>query len=228
MEIAIVTAQRAMAEGETPPPSNNSDQPVVLVVDDDAGMRSAIRRLLIAAKLNVELYESGAELLAQARLDRPGCLILDMHMPGMNGLEVQAALNQRQVELPVIFLTGMSDIPIAVAAMREGAADFIEKPFDNDSLIARVRRVIDHHRERQLGDVERQDVVRKLGTLTERESSVLELLVAGKTNKEVARSLGSSHRTVEIHRHRIMEKMEVSTLADLVRMRLLVAEPLSR
>ena len=224
----MVTAQPTVAGIQTLPPPGNLDQPVVLVVDDDDAMRWAIRRLLLSAKLNVELYASGADLLAQARLDRPGCLILDMHMPGMNGLEVQAALNQRHAELPVIFLTGMSDIPIAVAAMREGAADFIEKPFDNDSLIARVRRVIDRHRERQAGDVERQDVVRRLGTLTEREGSVLELLVAGMTNKEVARNLGSSHRTVEIHRHRIMEKMEVSTLADLVRMRLLGAEPIAR
>ncbi|MDR3387056.1 MAG: response regulator [Rudaea sp.] len=208
--------------------TGSPDQPVVLVVDDDDLMRSALRRLLLAAGIATEVYASGNEFFAQAQLDRPGCLILDVRMPGMSGLEVQACLRQRDVELPVIFLTGSSDIPIAVAAMREGATDFIEKPFDNDDLLARVRQAIDRHSHRRREHDERHDVLRRLATLTARERSVLDLVVAGKTNKEIARDLGASYRTIEIHRSHMMEKMAAPTLADLVRMRLLEDNQLSR
>lgn len=204
---------------------DKNSQPLVLVVDDDDAMRSAIRRLLVSAGLAVEAYASGTELVQRTRFDRPGCIILDVCMPGMSGLEVQAALKQRQVELPVIFLTGTAEIPIAVSAMREGAIDFIEKPFDNDALLARVHQAIDRSRRQLDGESERQDVSRRLESLTQRERSVLELVVVGKTNKEIARELGSSHRTIEIHRRHIMEKMAVGTLADLVRMRLLAEAP---
>lgn len=204
---------------------DKNTQPVVLVVDDDDSMRSAIRRLLVLAGLAVEAYPSGMELMARTQFKRPGCIILDVSMPGMSGLEVQAALKQRQVELPVIFLTGTTEIPIAVAAMREGAIDFIEKPFDNDTLLARVHQAIDRSRRQLNGESERHDVSRRLDSLTQRERSVLELIVAGKTNKEIARELGSSHRTVEIHRRHIMEKMAVGTLADLVRLRLSAEAP---
>lgn len=197
------------------------EQPWVIVVDDDAGMRAALRRLFASAHLACDLYASGAEFLAQARTDRPGCIVLDVGMPGMNGLEVQAQLNQRRVDLPVLFLTGAAEIPVAVTAMRAGAADFIEKPFDNDDLVARVRKVIQEHRRQQPGTAQRREVRRRLQLLTPRERSVLELIVQGKTNKEVARALGASHRTIEIHRSRIMEKMRAVSLAELVRMRLL-------
>jgi len=197
------------------------EQPLVMVVDDDPSMRSALRRLFASAHLACDLYASGAEFLAQVRTDRPGCILLDVGMPGMSGLEVQAQLNQRRVDLPVLFLTGTAQIPIAVAAMREGAADFIEKPFDNEDLVARVRKVIQQHCRRQSGAPERREVRRRLQLLTPRERSVLDLIVQGKTNKEVARELGASHRTIEIHRSRVMEKMGAVSLAELVRMRLL-------
>ena len=199
----------------------NADPPVVFVVDDDDLMRSAIRRLLTSAGLNAEIFRAGPEFLAQAHFDRAGCLILDVRMPGMSGLEVQAALKQKRVELPVIFLTGSSDIPIAVAAMREGAIDFIEKPFDNEDLLTRVRKAIERHLHQRKGHLQRHDVLRRLETLTARERAVMELVVVGQTNKEIARNLGSSYRTVEIHRRHVMEKMGVTTLADLVRLRLL-------
>jgi two-component system response regulator FixJ len=198
-----------------------AEQPVVLVVDDDASMRAALRRVFASAHIASEQYASGAEFLAQARMERPGCVVLDVGMPGMNGLEVQARLKQRHVDLPVIFLTGTAEIPIAVAAMREGAMDFVEKPFDNDDLVARVRNVIERHRRERPGEVERREVRRRLQLLTPREREVLELLVHGKTNKEIARALGASHRTIEIHRRNAMEKMGAPTLADLVRMRLI-------
>lgn len=194
-------------------------QPVVRIVDDDDLIRSAVRRLLANAGLATELYPSGAEFLAQARLDQPGCLILDFRMPGMNGLEVQAALKQRNVEMPIIFLTGSSDIPVAVAAMREGAADFLEKPFDNADLLARVRQAIERDAQWRLDNTQRQQVLQRFDSLTARERSVCELVVTGMTNKEIARQLGASYRTIEIHRRRVMEKMDASTLADLVRMR---------
>jgi two-component system response regulator FixJ len=221
METAVKTAARPMAGRQTSISAIDSAHPVVIVVDDDANMRSALERLLISADMNVETFASGAELFADARLDRPGCVLLDVGMPDMNGLEVQAGLKQRRVELPVIFLTGSSDIPIAVAAMREGAVDFVEKPFDSDDLLVRVRRAIARHHQRRKEDVGNKEVQRRLATLTPRESGVLDLVIAGKTSKEIARSLDISPRTIEIHRRNLMEKMAAHTLADLVRMRLL-------
>jgi len=194
-------------------------QPVVRIVDDDDLIRSAVRRLLANAGFATELYASGAEFLAQAQLDRPGCLILDFRMPGMNGLEVQAALKQRGMEVPIIFLTGSSDIPVAVAAMREGAADFLEKPFENADLLARVRQAIERDAQWRQNNAQRRQVLQRFNSLTARERSVCELVITGKTNKEIARALGASYRTIEIHRRRVMEKMEAPTLADLVRMR---------
>lgn len=196
--------------------------PVVLVVDDNDGMRSAVERLLTRAGLAVEAYASGREFLDAARFDRPGCIVLDVSMPQMSGLELQLQLKQRRVSLPVVFLTGTSDIPIAVAAMREGAVDFIEKPFENADLLARVQRAIEQHEQRRRGDAERDQARERLQSLTPREREVMELVVAGRTSKEIARVLGASHRTVEIHRGRLMEKMGADTLADLVRIRLSV------
>jgi len=195
--------------------------PVVFVVDDDDGMRSALQRLLTLAKLPVEPYASGVEFLAAAKFDRPGCILLDVSMPQMSGLEVQVSLKQNQVSLPIVFLTGLSDIPIAVAAMREGATDFIEKPFDNEDLVARVRAAIEQHEQTRRGDAERLEIVARAQKLTPREREVMNHVVTGLTSKEIARVVGASHRTVEIHRARLMEKMAAATLADLVRMHLL-------
>lgn len=197
---------------------HKSEPDVIFVVDDDPSMLAAIRRLLRSAKFAVEVYASGADLLANAQFDRPQCLILDVLMPGMSGLQVQAVLNERQVRLPIIFLTGHAEVPIAVEAMREGAVDFIEKPFDNDDLLKRIHRVIDVDRQRRQRAQAYQKVLLRLTTLTPRENEVLQQVVAGKTSKEVARALGSSHRTIEIHRGHIMKKMQVSTVAELVRM----------
>ncbi|MEO7326294.1 MAG: response regulator [Dokdonella sp.] len=203
-------------------------QEVVLVVDDDPSMLAAIRRLLISAKFEVEIFEGGANLLADAKFDRPGCLILDVLMPGMTGLEVQAALKQRQVRLPIIFLTGLAEVPIAVEAMRQGAVDFVEKPFDNSDLLLRVRRAIDGNHQRRQEALARNEISLLLTSLTARENEVLQLVVAGKTSKEIARALGSSHRTVEIHRGHLMKKMAASTVADLVRMCMAAQEEVHR
>lgn len=194
------------------------EREIVFVVDDDPSMLAAIRRVLISANYEVEGYASGAALLEDACLDHPQCLLLDMLMPGLSGLEVQAALNQRQVRVPVIFITGHAEVPIAVEAMRQGAFDFIEKPFGNDDLVVRVRRAIKMNRQRQQQALLRDDALLRLTSLTPRETEVLRLIVSGKTSKEVARALGGSHRTVDIHRGRIMKKTATSTLAGLVRL----------
>jgi len=194
--------------------------PVVMIVDDDDLMRAALRRIFASAKIEAELYASGAEFLAQARLDRPVCILLDFNMPGMNGLEVQARLKQRGVDKPIIFLTGAADVPIAVSAMREGASDFIQKPFDNLQLVARVRVAL----ERRRIDDERSAVLRRLSSLTVAECQVLDLLIAGKSDREVARALKTNQRSVGLHRQRVMQKMNAPTLDDLVRLRLLAAE----
>src|SRR5262252_7426223 len=138
----------------------DSPMPTVFVIDDHPHMRSALRRLLVRAGFSVELYASGAEFLATPKLDGPGCILLDVSMPDMTGLEVQARLKKRRTALPIIFLTGTADIPIAVAAMREGAVDFIQKPFDNDDLVARVRKAVAQHSPVQGGVMERSTVVR--------------------------------------------------------------------
>jgi FixJ family two-component response regulator len=216
-----------MSSGRSIAYAADPQHPLVIVVDDDASMRSALRRLLTMGGFGVELYGSGAEFLANVGAHRPECILLDVSMPSMSGLEVQASLNQRRAGLPVIFLTGSADIPIAVAAMREGAVDFIEKPFDNDDLLARVRAAIDQYRHHRGADAERKIALDRINTLTVREREVLELVVSGQTSKEIARVLGSSHRTVEIHRRHLMEKMGAPSLADLIRLRLLVPDPVS-
>ena len=197
--------------------------PLVAIVDDDALMLSALRRLLLPAGFAVETYQSGAEFLADANLDQASCVILDARMPEMAGVEVQARLKQCVADMPVIFLSGSADIPVAVAAMREGALDFIQKPFDRDKLVACVRRAVELHASEREGQ-ERHEVLARLHSLTTRERSVLEQVVAGKTCKQIARNLGGSHRTIEVHRHHIMEKMAASSLADLVRMRMLAGD----
>jgi FixJ family two-component response regulator len=202
----------------------DSPAPTIFVVDDHPHMRSALRRLLIRAGFAVELFASGSEFLGAPSLDGPGCILLDVSMPEMTGLEVQARLKKRRITLPIIFLTGTADIPIAVAAMREGAVDFIQKPFDNDDLLARVRQAVAQHSRAQGGAPERSAVLRGLDSLTPREREVMELVVAGRTSKEIARIIGASHRTVEIHRSRLMQKMAAATVADLVRMRMLLTD----
>ena len=213
-----------MSSGRKVESAADAEHPVVIVVDDDASMRSALRRLLTVGGFGVEPYASGAEFLANLNLQRAECILLDVSMPAMSGLEVQRALNQHGASQPVIFLTGSADIPIAVAAMREGAVDFIEKPFDNDDLLTRVRVAIDQYRHHRGADEEQRLVLDRINTLTARERAVLELVVTGKTSKEIARVLGSSHRTVEIHRRNLMEKMGAPSLADLIRLRLLVPD----
>jgi two-component system, LuxR family, response regulator FixJ len=194
----------------------------VLVVDDEAAMRAALRRVFASGDYRVELFESGTALLETADLESPGCILLDMQMPVMDGLDVQKALLGRKVVLPLVFLTGSAAIRQAVEAMRSGAVDFIEKPFDNDDLLLRVGRALETYMLEREAQRSAAATAERLQRLTPRETEVLGLIAQGMTNKEVARALGTSYRTVEIQRAHIMERMQAASLADLMRMYLSV------
>lgn len=190
----------------------------VAVVDDDDGMRNALYRLLRNAGLDVEMHASAQAFLDQLRPEQLGCLLLDVRMPGMDGLALQQILIERSVQVPLIFLTGQADVAMAVAAMRDGALDFVEKPFDNEDLLRRVQRALAVGEEQRRAEQELAQIRVCRERLTPRETEVMELMVAGKLSKQIADTLDVSPRTVEIHRARVMEKMEAGSLADLVRM----------
>jgi two-component system response regulator FixJ len=192
--------------------------PVVMVVDDDSGVRNAMRSLLKSVGLESMLFASAQEFLAAYQPAQPGCLVLDIRMPGMSGLELQQQLNLRGAVVPVIFMTGHGDIPMAVEAMQHGAFDFLQKPFRDQDLLDRIQRAIlkDGELRKSLGEHTR--IREHLDTLTPREREVLDLMTQGKQNKTIAQDLGVSPRTVEIHRARVMEKMGAQSVAELVRM----------
>lgn len=192
--------------------------PTVFVVDDDQSVRDSLRLLLKSVGLTTQAKGSAREFLAAYQPTQPGCLVLDVRMPDMSGLELQQQLNTRGATIPVIFITGHGDIPMAVEAMQHGAFDFLEKPFRDQELIDRVQRALarDAKMRTELG--ERDRIRERLESLTPREREVLLLMTAGKPNKVMAYELGVSQRTVEIHRARVMEKSGASSLAQLVRM----------
>jgi two-component system, LuxR family, response regulator FixJ len=193
-------------------------EPSVFVVDDDEAVRSSLKLLLKSIGLPAITYQSAQEFLAAYEAQHPGCLVLDVRMPGMSGLELQQLLNLRGATVPVIFITGHGDIPMAVEAMQHGAFDFLQKPFRDQDLLDRVQRALERDRATRQQLKEIDHIRARLTSLTPREREVLELVVAGKANKVMAADLGVSQRTVEIHRARVMEKMGASSLAQLVRM----------
>ena len=199
-------------------------RPTIFVVDDDAAVRDALKLLLRSVGQAVETFGSGQEFVDAYSEDRPGCLVLDIRMPGMSGLELQQKLNERHSILPIIFITGHGDVPMAVEAMQAGAVDFIQKPFRDQDLIDRINQALEKDSNNRAALGERNDIRRRLETLTPREREVLDLVVHGKANKVIAGDLKLSQRTVEIHRARVMEKMQASSLAHLVRMVLEVGQ----
>jgi FixJ family two-component response regulator len=188
----------------------------VYVVDDDEAMRDSLVWLLESHAYGVSAYASAEEFLAAHDAAMRGCLVLDVRMPGMSGLELHERLIARRSTLPVIFITGHGDVPMAVAALKKGAADFIEKPFADGEMLRLVEQCL--AQERGLHEARRrQDEVRgRLATLTDRERQVMDLVVAGKANKQVADELGISIKTVEVHRARVMDKMAAGSVAELV------------
>ena len=192
----------------------------VFIVDDDPASRDPLRWLLESVELKVVSFASAAEFLDGYDPRTPGCLILDVRLRGMSGLDLQAELNRRGLAVATIFLTGHADVPMAVRAMKNGALDFLEKPFNDQMLLDRVQQAIERDRNARAREAEREEQQRRLEALTPREREVMELLVEGKANKEVADVLGLSVRTVEGHRARLMEKLGVNSLADLVRIKL--------
>ena len=188
----------------------------VFVIDDEAPMRNALRRLLSSAKLAVQAYSSAAEFLEAYERRGPGCIVLDLNMPGMSGLELQQELRSRGITLPVIFLTGAASVPQAVSAMRAGAVNFLEKPFSNEDLLEHVRKALALDRQALEHAARTGSIKSKVATLTPREQEVLVLLSQGQSNKVIARKLQLSHRTVEGYRARITEKLEAKSVAELV------------
>lgn len=190
----------------------------VFVVDDDEAVRTSLKLLLRSVGLPVETASSAQEFLDRFDAERPGCLVLDIRMPGLSGLELQERLNAMHAMIPVVFITGHGDVPMAVEAMQHGAVDFIQKPFRDQDLLDRINQALEKDRDNRAGLRERDSIRAHIADLTPREKEVLDLVTAGKANKVIAGDLDVSQRTVEIHRARVMEKMGASSLAHLVRM----------
>ena len=191
---------------------------LVFIVDDDDAVRNSIRLLMKSLGLATRPLSTAQEFLATYDPQQPGCLILDVRMPGMSGLELQQQLNLRGAIIPVIFITGHGDVPMAVEAMQQGAFDFLQKPFRDQDLIERVQRALAKDQSNRVELSEKAKVRERFDSLTPREREVLALVTSGKANKVMAADLNVSQRTVEIHRARVMEKMHASSLAQLVRM----------
>jgi FixJ family two-component response regulator len=192
--------------------------PTVFVVDDYAPGRRSISRLLRAAGFAVTAFASAEEFLAQYDSETPGCLVLDLAMPAVSGLELQGMLADKGSLLPIIFLTAHGDIPKSVQAMKRGASDFLTKPVNDEDLLAAVRAAIEKHRALRRDQAELSEIRAHLATLTPREREVLEYVVAGKLNKQIAGDLGTVEQTVKIHRAHVMQKMRVQSVAELVRL----------
>jgi FixJ family two-component response regulator len=193
----------------------------ICLVDDDAAVRNAFKLLMKSAGINLITFGSAQEYLAGFEPKNIGCIILDVRMPGMSGLELQEILKQRRVNIPVIILTGHADVHLAVQAVKTGAFDVLEKPFNHDLLLERIHKAFDVFSEWQKVEVEREEIAERLAELTPRELEVLDLMVGGRTNKMIAEYLGISRKTLDIHRSKVMGKMKARTVADLVRWRML-------
>lgn len=191
---------------------------IAYVIDDDEDVRRALARLLRSSGLTVVTFPSAQAFLAHRLVDRPSCLVLDVRLPGASGLDLQAALEQAQLEIPIVFITGHADVPMSVRAMKAGAVDFLEKPFDDTALLEAIHQALDRGRERRAKRAARAVVQERLATLTPRERQVLELVVTGLLNKQIADTLGAAEKTIKVHRGRVMEKMQANSVADLVRM----------
>jgi two-component system response regulator FixJ len=197
-----------------------SSSPTVFVVDDDQAMRQSLKWLIESVGMAVETYGSADEFMHNYYPGRAGCLLLDVRMPGMSGLELQQHFLDHEIRIPIIIITGHGDVPMAVRAMKAGAVDFIEKPFNDELLLESIRNALVYDFEQRTTQSERAEIAARLDQLTPREHEVMEMVTDGRSNKDIAAALGVSAKTVEAHRARVMEKMRADSLPDLVKMAL--------
>ena len=192
--------------------------PTVFVVDDDASVRKSLARLMRSVGLNVEMFASAQEFLRRERVEGPGCLVLDVRMPGLSGLDLQEALAAAGISIPIIYITGYGDIPMSVQAMKAGAVDFLPKPFKDQDLLDAIHQAIDRDIQRRQEQAQIAEIQDRVDSLTPREREVLALVVTGMLNKQIASELGTSEKTIKVHRARVMRKMQVMSVAELVRL----------
>lgn len=200
--------------------------PTVFIIDDDEAVRDSLKMLMNSVGQKVEVFAFPADFLGAYDENRPGCIVLDIRMPGMSGLELQNKLNSMHCILPIIFITGHGDVPMAVQAIKDGAMNFIQKPFRDQELLDLINDALKLDAQQRAELLEHKEILRRLSTLTEREHEVLHHVVEGKANKVIAADINLSQRTVEIHRSRVMEKMGTKSLAHLVRQVMQVKEHL--
>jgi two-component system response regulator FixJ len=193
-------------------------EPTVFIVDDDPAVRKSLRWLIESVGLSVDTFESGNDFLDALTNHHHGCLVLDVRLPGISGLELLERLNERDSHLPVIVITGHADVPMAVRAMKHGAVDFIEKPFSDQLLLERIQQAMADDAQHRQDQADVEKMRRRADHLTAREREVMRMVVDGKANKQIAAELHISQKTVEVHRARVMSKMEADSVADLVRM----------
>ena len=195
-----------------------SDEATVFIVDDDEAVRDSLSFLMQSVGLPTESFDSADSFLQASPTERAGCLLLDIRMPGMSGLELQGVLEEREIHLPVIFISGHADVPMAVRALKAGAFDFVEKPFNDQLLLDCVQRAIESDRQKRQNEAQLDEWRARMETLTPREVEVMELVVDGAANKVISATLGVSLKTVEAHRARVMDKLKADSLSHLVRM----------
>lgn len=202
-----------------------ANEPTVYVVDDDRAVRDSLRWLIESIGMKIETFESATDFLKVYDVDQPGCLVLDVRMPGMSGLELHERLKQYDYTLPIIFITGHGDVPMAVRAMKAGAVDFVSKPFNDQALLDRVQQAVDRDRQNRVHRSEQAEIHSRWMRLTPREREVMEMVISGHSNKSIAARLGVSSKTVEAHRAKFMEKMRADSLPDLMRLTLTTGVP---